>query len=157
MIYALLFITLIIGVPFAFVIMGTLLVFMAGADLPYHIRIVAQQAFGGLHSFPLLAVPLFILAGEVMNEAGITRRIIALANALVGHMRAGLAQVNIWASVMFAGLSGSAIADTSTLGRVFIPEMEKEGYPRDFAAALTAASSVIGPIIPPVFRSLFTP
>lgn len=149
MIYALLLITLIIGVPFAFVILGTLLVFMIGAEFPYHIRIVAQQAFGGLHSFPLLAVPLFILAGEVMNEAGITRRIIALANALVGHMRAGLAQVNIWASVMFAGLSGSAIADTSTLGRVFIPEMEKEGYPRDFAAALTAASSVIGPIIPP--------
>lgn len=149
MIYALLLITLIIGVPFAFVILGALLVFMAGADFPYHIRIVAQQAFGGLNSFPLLAVPLFILAGEVMNEAGITRRIIALANALVGHMRAGLAQVNIWASVMFAGLSGSAIADTSTLGRVFIPEMEKEGYPRDFAAALTAASSVIGPIIPP--------
>lgn len=149
MIYALLLITLIIGVPFAFVILGTLLVFMIGADFPYHIRIVAQQAFGGLHSFPLLAVPLFILAGEVMNEAGITRRIIALANALVGHVRAGLAQVNIWASVMFAGLSGSAIADTSTLGRVFIPEMEKEGYPRDFAAALTAASSVIGPIIPP--------
>lgn len=149
MIYALLLITLIMGVPFAFVIMGTLLVFMIGADFPYHIRIVAQQSFSGLNSFPLLAVPLFILAGELMNEAGITSRIIGLANALVGRVRAGLAQVNIWASVMFAGLSGSAIADTSTLGRVFIPEMEKEGYPREFAAALTAASSVIGPIIPP--------
>ncbi|MCH8533102.1 MAG: TRAP transporter large permease [Saccharospirillum sp.] len=149
MIYALLIALLLIGVPFAFVILGTLLVFMIQADFPYHIRIVAQQTFGGLNSFPLLAVPLFILAGEVMNEAGITKRIINLANALVGHMRAGLAQVNIWASVLFAGLSGSAIADTSTLGRVFVPEMEKEGYPRDFAAALTAASSVIGPIIPP--------
>lgn len=149
MIYALLIVLLLIGVPFAFVILGTLLVFMIQGDFPYHIRIVAQQTFGGLNSFPLLAVPLFILAGEVMNEAGITKRIINLANALVGHMRAGLAQVNIWASVLFAGLSGSAIADTSTLGRVFVPEMEKEGYPRDFAAALTAASSVIGPIIPP--------
>ncbi|MFY0663220.1 MAG: TRAP transporter large permease [Natronospirillum sp.] len=149
MMYALFILLMLIGVPFAFVILGGLLVFMVQGDMPYHIRIVAQQMFGGLNSFPLLAVPLFILAGEVMNEAGITKRIIDLANALVGRMRAGLAQVNIWASVLFAGLSGSAIADTSTLGRVFIPEMEKEGYPRDFAAALTAASSVIGPIIPP--------
>lgn len=149
MMYAALVIVLLLGVPFAFVILGGLLVFMVQGDMPYHIRIVAQQMFGGLNSFPLLAVPLFILAGEVMNEAGITKRIIDLANALVGRMRAGLAQVNVWASVLFAGLSGSAIADTSTLGRVFIPEMEKEGYPRDFAAALTAASSVIGPIIPP--------
>ena len=84
-----------------------------------------------------------------MNEAGITHRIINLASAIVGRLKAGLAHVNIWASVIFAGLSGSAIADTSALGRVFIPSMEKEGYPRDFAAALTAASSVIGPIIPP--------
>ena len=84
-----------------------------------------------------------------MNESGITGRIIAFANVLVGRMRAGLAMVNIWASVIFAGLSGSAVADTSAIGRVFIPEMEKHGYKRDFAAALTAASSVIGPIIPP--------
>lgn len=107
------------------------------------------EMFSGLNSFPLLAIPLFILAGELMTEAGITSRIIGMANALFGRMKAGLAQVNIWASVIFAGLSGSAIADTSTLGRVFIPEMEKEGYPREFGAALTAASSVIGPIIPP--------
>jgi tripartite ATP-independent transporter DctM subunit len=100
-------------------------------------------------SYPLLAIPLFILAGELMNESGITSRIIAFANVLVGRMRAGLAMVNIWASVIFAGLSGSAVADTSAIGRVFIPEMEKKGYPRDFAAAITAASSVIGPIIPP--------
>lgn len=84
-----------------------------------------------------------------MNESGITGRIIAFANVLVGRLRAGLALVNIWASVIFAGLSGSAVADTSAIGRVFIPEMEKHGYSRPFAAALTAASSVIGPIIPP--------
>lgn len=149
MTYAILLVTLLLGVPFAFAILAALLYLMLTGDFPYHIRIVAQQTFSGLSSFPLLAVPLFILAGELMNEAGITRRIIDLANALVGRMKAGLAQVNIWASVIFAGLSGSAIADTSTLGRVFIPSMEKEGYPRAFAAALTAASSVIGPIIPP--------
>jgi tripartite ATP-independent transporter DctM subunit len=105
--------------------------------------------FGGMRSYPLLAIPLFILAGELMNESGITTRIIAFTNVIVGRLRAGLAMVNIWASVIFAGLSGSAVADTSAIGRVFIPEMEKRGYPRDFSAAITAASSVIGPIIPP--------
>nr|WP_298055605.1 TRAP transporter large permease [uncultured Halomonas sp.] len=149
MIFVLLIALVLLGVPFAFAILGTLTVLMSTGDLPYHIRIVSQQFFGGMESFPLLAIPLFILAGELMNEAGITHRIINLATAIVGRMKAGLAHVNIWASVIFAGLSGSAIADTSALGRVFIPSMEKEGYPRDFAAALTAASSVIGPIIPP--------
>ncbi|AQU84390.1 C4-dicarboxylate ABC transporter permease [Halomonas sp. 'Soap Lake  len=149
MIFILLIALVLLGVPFAFAILGTLTVLMSTGDLPYHIRIVSQQFFGGMESFPLLAIPLFILAGELMNEAGITHRIINLATAIVGRMKAGLAHVNIWASVIFAGLSGSAIADTSALGRVFVPAMEKEGYPRDFAAALTAASSVIGPIIPP--------
>ncbi|MGQ7262990.1 TRAP transporter large permease [Vreelandella sp. V005] len=149
MIFILLLALVLLGVPFAFAILGSLTVLMSTGDLPYHIRIVSQQFFGGMESFPLLAIPLFILAGELMNEAGITHRIINLASAIVGRLKAGLAHVNIWASVIFAGLSGSAIADTSALGRVFIPAMEKEGYPRDFAAALTAASSVIGPIIPP--------
>nr|WP_289073024.1 TRAP transporter large permease [uncultured Halomonas sp.] len=149
MIFILLIALVLLGVPFAFAILGSLTVLMGAGDLPYHIRIVSQQFFGGMESFPLLAIPLFILAGELMNEAGITHRIINLASAIVGRLKAGLAHVNIWASVIFAGLSGSAIADTSALGRVFIPSMEKEGYPRDFAAALTAASSVIGPIIPP--------
>ncbi|MDN7132154.1 TRAP transporter large permease [Halomonas sp. MC140] len=149
MIFVLLLALILLGVPFAFAILGSLTVLMSTGDLPYHIRIVSQQFFGGMESFPLLAIPLFILAGELMNEAGITHRIINLATAIVGRLKAGLAHVNIWASVIFAGLSGSAIADTSALGRVFIPAMEKEGYPRDFAAALTAASSVIGPIIPP--------
>jgi tripartite ATP-independent transporter DctM subunit len=149
MIFILLLALVLLGVPFAFAIIGSLTVFMSSGDLPYHIRIVSQQFFGGMESFPLLAIPLFILAGELMNEAGITHRIINLATAIVGRMKAGLAHVNIWASVIFAGLSGSAIADTSALGRVFVPAMEKEGYPRDFSAALTAASSVIGPIIPP--------
>lgn len=149
MVYAILLIALIIGVPIAFSILAALFYFMAVGDFPYSIRLVATQMFGGLNSYPLLAIPLFILAGELMNESGITSRIIAFASILVGRLRAGLAMVNIWASVIFAGLSGSAVADTSAIGRVFIPEMEKRGYPRDFAAAITAASSVIGPIIPP--------
>ena len=149
MVYIILFLFLLIGVPIAFSIVAALLYFMAAGEFPYHLRIVAMQMFGGMQSYPLLAIPLFILAGELMNESGITSRIIDFANILVGRFRAGLALVNIWASVIFAGLSGSAVADTSALGRVFIPEMERRGYPRDFAAAITAASSVIGPIIPP--------
>lgn len=140
---------LLIGVPVAFSIVAALNFFMITGDFPYHVRIIATEMFGGMRSYPLLAIPLFILAGELMNESGITRRIIDFTNILVGRFRAGLALVNIWASVIFAGLSGSAVADTSALGRVFIPEMEKRGYPREFAAAVTAASSVIGPIIPP--------
>lgn len=149
MVFAILIGGLLLGVPIAFAVLAALYVFMAMGDPPYHIRVVATELFRGLNSFPLLAIPLFILAGELMNESGITRRIIAFANAIMGRLPAGLAHVNIWASVIFAGLSGSAVADTSALGRVFIPEMEKHGYDRGFAAALTAASSVIGPIIPP--------
>ncbi len=149
MVYAILLICLIIGVPVAFAIVAALMYFMAVGDFPYTLRLVATQMYGGMKSFPLLAIPLFILAGDLMNESGITSRIIAFANILVGRCRASLAMVNIWASVIFAGLSGSAVADTSAIGRVFIPEMVRRGYPADFAAALTAASSVIGPIIPP--------
>ncbi|MDW3204376.1 MAG: TRAP transporter large permease [Alphaproteobacteria bacterium] len=149
MVYAVLIVLLILGVPVAFAVAAALLYFMASGEFPYHIRLVASEMFKGLNSYPLLAIPLFVLAGELMNESGITRRIIAFANVIVGGFRAGLAHVNIWASVIFAGLSGSAVADTSAIGRVFIPEMEKHGYDRSFAAALTAASSVIGPIIPP--------
>ncbi|MCH8466635.1 MAG: TRAP transporter large permease [Roseinatronobacter sp.] len=149
MVYVVLIAGLIIGAPIAFAILLALIYFMEAGALPYHPRIVATEVFRGLGSFPLLAIPLFVLAGELMNASGITHRIIAFAMVLIGRLRAGLALVNIWASVIFAGLSGSAVADTSALGRVFVPEMEKAGYPRDFSAALTAASSVIGPIIPP--------
>ncbi len=138
-----------LGISVGFCILGALSYFMIVEPFPYQLSMVATQFFKGVASFPLLAIPMFILAGELMNESGITSRIIVFANLLVGRMKAGLALVNIWASVIFAGLSGSAIADTSALGRVFIPEMEKRGYPKDFAAAITAASSVIGPIIPP--------
>jgi tripartite ATP-independent transporter DctM subunit len=149
MIYIILLAGLVIGLPVAFSILAALFYFMAVGDFPYSLRIVSTQMYGGMKSFPLLAIPLFILAGELMNESGITSRIIAFTTLLVGRFRAGLALVNIWASVIFAGLSGSAVADTSAIGRIFIPEMEKRGYPRDFSAAVTAASSVIGPIIPP--------
>ena len=149
MVYLILLAGLVMGLPVAFSILAALFYFMAVGEFPYSLKIVATQMYSGMNSFPLLAIPLFILAGELMNESGITSRIIAFTTVFFGRLRAGLAVVNIWASVIFAGLSGSAVADTSAIGRIFIPEMEKRGYPRDFSAAVTAASSVIGPIIPP--------
>lgn len=108
-----------------------------------------QRLYNGIDSFPLMALPFFVLGGEIMNQGGITVRLVRLAQALIGHFRGGLAQVNILTSILFAGLSGSAVADTSALGSMLIPAMEKNGYSRKFSAAVTAASSVIGPIIPP--------
>lgn len=138
---------LLIGLPISFAIILVCGVSIIERGLPE--MLLAQRLFTGLDSFPIMAVPLFILAGELMNESGITDRIIRMADAFVGHIRTGLCQVSILSSVIFAGISGSAVADASALGRVFIPAMEKEGYPRDFGAALIAAASVIGPIIPP--------
>jgi tripartite ATP-independent transporter DctM subunit len=112
-------------------------------------KALLSRLYSGMDSFPLMALPFFILAGQLMNSGGITRSIVDFSQSMIGHVRGGLAQVNILSSVLFAGLSGSAVADTSALGKIFIPAMEKSGYSRSFAAAVTAASSVIGPIIPP--------
>ena len=141
--------TLLLGVPIAFGLgLGAVAGFIVDGKLIF-LKLVPQRLFLGINQFPLLAIPLFILAGEIMNVGGITQRLVQFANTLVGHLRGGLAQVNILSSVLFAGLSGSAVADTSALGSILIPAMEKDGYKRRFAAAVTAASSVIGPIIPP--------
>lgn len=113
------------------------------------IVLLYRNIYAGMDSFPLMAIPFFMLTGELMNRAGITLRIVGFAQAMVGHMRGGLAQVNVVDSMLFAGISGSAVADVSALGSMLIPAMEKEGYTRRFAAAITAASAIIGPIIPP--------
>ena len=139
--------TLVIGLPISFVLILSSGFIAFEKGLPD--MLIGQRLFTGLDSFPVMAVPLFIMAGELMNESGITHRIIRLASAFVGHVRTGLCQVAILASMIFAGISGSAVADASALGRVFIPEMEREGYRRDFSAALIAAAAIIGPIIPP--------
>ena len=112
-------------------------------------KTLLSRLYNGLDSFPLMALPFFILAGQIMNAGGITRSIVDFSQAMIGHVRGGLAQVNIGSSLLFAGLSGSAVADASALGKIFIPAMHQNGYSRPFAAAITAASSVIGPIIPP--------
>jgi len=138
-----------VGVPVAIALSAAPIIGFVLAEKATFLNIIPQKLIGGINQFPLLAIPLFILAGEVMNKGGVTLRLIAVANVFVGHFRAGLAQVNIATSLLFAGLSGSAVADTSALGSMMIPAMEKEGYTRKFSAAVTAASSIIGPIIPP--------
>lgn len=111
--------------------------------------IMPQRMINGIDSFVLMAIPFFVLVGELMNTGGITRRIFNFADDLVGHKKGGLAYVNVIASMIFAGMSGSAVADASGLGAVEMDAMTEKGYERDFSAAVTAASSTIGPIIPP--------
>ncbi|WP_271270713.1 TRAP transporter large permease [Aliamphritea hakodatensis] len=138
-----------IGVPVFFVLLMAPTISLLIDGQSGMLTQVISRLFNGMFSFPLMAIPLFLLAGECMNNGGITLRLVNFAQTLIGHIRGGLAQVNIFTSVLFAGLSGSAVADASALGSMLIPAMEKNGYSRRFAAAVTAASAVIGPIIPP--------
>ena len=111
--------------------------------------VLIQQLYGGTRSFTFLAIPMFLFAGNLMTQGGLTDRLITLARALVGHVRGGLGQVNILSSVFFGGISGSAHADVAAMGSIFIPAMKKEGYPAGFAGALTAVSGTLAPMIPP--------
>ncbi|WNK19680.1 TRAP transporter large permease [Halomonas piscis] len=111
--------------------------------------IIADRMFSGVSGFMLIAVPYFIFTAELMNQGGLTQKLIAFNNALFGQVRGALAHVNISVSVFFAGLTGAAITDTVAIGKIMIPEMKKQGYDAEYAAAITACSSIIGPIIPP--------
>lgn len=111
--------------------------------------VITQQMVKGINSFSLLAIPFFILAGEIMGEGGISKRLIDFSNVIVGRMRGGLAMVNVLASMFFGGISGSSVADTSSIGSIMIPMMEKEGYDKDYAINVTITSSTQGVIIPP--------
>lgn len=142
-------ILILIGMPIFFAMLlapGSMLMLL---DMDRDIPLLFRNIYNGIDSFPLMAIPFFMLAGELMNRGGITLSLVNFSQSLLGHIRGGLAHVNIFSSMLFAGLSGSAVADTSALGSMLIPAMEKNGYKRKFAAAITAASSVIGPIIPP--------
>lgn len=138
-----------IGVPVAFSLGTTVLMFLVLSKTVIPLTALPGQMFAALNSFPLLALPLFVLAGSLINRAGITERLLEFSDVLVGWMRGGLAQVNIVVSMFFGGISGSALADTSAIGSLLIPAMKKQRYDDDFTVAVTAASSVIGPIIPP--------
>ncbi|MBO8141281.1 MAG: TRAP transporter large permease [Firmicutes bacterium] len=136
------------GIPIPFVLgLISLLFFLMDGFLP--LALIPQRMFTATDSFPMMAIPLFMLVGELMNAGGISQRLIRFSKALVGHITGGLAHVNILSSGFFAGISGSAAADASALGSILIPAMVRGGYTAPFSAAVTAGSSLIGPIIPP--------
>jgi len=138
---------LILGFPVALSLGVSSAVYILLADLP--LVVIPQKMYAGMDVFVLLCIPGFILAGNLMGGGGITDRIIRFSNALVGHIRGGLGLANVTGSMIFAGISGTAVADTASIGAVMIPGMKKSGYDAPFAAAITAASSTVGPIIPP--------
>jgi tripartite ATP-independent transporter DctM subunit len=138
---------MLLGFEIVFSIGVTAYLWLLIADQPT--TVAFQQIFGSINIFVLLAVPFFLLASELMNRSKITRSLIRFANLTIGRFRGGLAQANVVSSLLFAGITGAAIADVAALGSVFVPSMADEGYDRDFSAAVTAASSLIGPIIPP--------
>jgi len=140
---------LLIGMPVGFVLGVTSLVAILKIGTPNLISIIPSRFYSGCDLFPLMAMPLFILAGEIMNKTDISNRLVNFSTTLIGHIRGGLGHANILASVFFAGITGSAVADTAAIGTMLIPAMERAGYDRKFSAAITAASSCIGPIIPP--------
>lgn len=139
---------MLLGMPIAFALMLTGVALMIHLDF-FDAQLVAQNMLSGADNFPLMAVPFFILAGELMNAGGISQRIINLAVSLVGHIKGGLGYVTIGASVMLASLSGSAIADTAALATLLIPMMRDHGYPVPRSAGLIASGGIIAPIIPP--------
>ena len=133
--------------PIAYSIALSCLVYVLLKGIP--LIILPMKMYSGIDVFVLLSIPGFILAGNLMNHGGITEKIIDFSNHLFGHIRGGLSLANIGASMLFAGISGTAVSDTASIGSVMIPAMKKEGYKPDFACAVTAASSTVGPIIPP--------
>src|SRR5687767_3195810 len=141
-------ILLVLEVPIAFALAGCALLYLLVYPV-VPLTIVVQRMAPGIDSFPLLAVPLFILAGQLLNSAGIAHRIFRFAHALVGHIRGGLAHCNIVASIIFSAMSGVAQADAAGLGTVEVKAMRDRGFDPAFAAAVSAASAIIGPIIPP--------
>lgn len=140
---------MVIGLPIAWSMIASMLVWMAWGDQWRYLPLAAERLYQGMDSFVLMAIPLFILAGELVNAGRITDRLVHFANVLFGWMRGGLAQVNVGASILFAGITGVALGDIAALGRVFIPSMVAQGYPAAYAAAVTASSSIIGPMVPP--------
>ncbi len=147
---ALIFFTLLlIGVPVGYVLGIAGIAGMAQIGGEQFLAMAPKRFFAGLDLFPFLAMPFFILAGEIMNRSGITHKLVGFADALVGYLRGGMAHTNMVASVFFAGITGAATADAAAFGNTLVPAMVKNGYSRPFACAVTAAGSIIGPTIPP--------
>ncbi|PLS15753.1 hypothetical protein CVD28_20845 [Bacillus sp. M6-12] len=143
-----LLVLLLIGVPVGFSLLGaTLIALLSEGTIP--LQTMPQRLALGLDSFPMLAIPLFILAGTIMEAGGITKRLIQLSEVLVGHIRGSLAHVSVVSNVFMSGVSGSGVADAAATGSALIPTMVKRGYGKGFAAAILGASATVGPIIPP--------
>jgi TRAP-type transport system large permease protein len=142
------------GVPIAFALLFTGVALMVHLDV-FNTQILAQNLISGADSFAMMAVPFFMLAGDLMNAGGLTKRIVNFSSALVGHIRGGLGYVSILAIVLFASLVGSAVASTAALGAILIPAMVKAGYNRDRSTALIAAGNLLAPIIPPSVPMIF--
>lgn len=140
---------LLIGAPIAIVMVMSGLAGAVQIGGLGFLAIIADRMFSGVAGYLLMAIPYFIFTAEVMNQAGLTERLIAFNNALLGRIRGALSHVNVTVSVFFAGLTGAAITDTVAIGKILIPAMKKEGYSAEYSAAITACSSIIGPIIPP--------
>lgn len=138
---------IILRIPIAFSLGISAVITAAYLNIP--LGILAQAMVRGINSFPLLAIPFFILAGEIMGEGGISQRLIAFSNVIVGRIRGGLALVNVLASMFFGGISGSSVADTSSIGSILIPMMKKKGYDDDYSTAVTITGSTQGILIPP--------
>src|SRR3954463_19782 len=139
---------MVLGMPIAYCMgLAAILTVLADGQLP--VLLLAQQFYDSLDNFSLLAVPLFILAGELMSVAGITERLVGLSRALIGHLRGGLAQANIPNNMFMGAISGSALADLAAIGSMMIPAMKREGYKPAFAVAVTACAAMMAPIIPP--------
>ena len=139
---------MVLGMPIAYCMgLAAVLTILLGGELP--VLILAQQFYDSLDNFSLLAVPLFVLAGELMSVAGITERLVNLSRALIGHFRGGLAQANILTNMFMGAISGSALADLTAIGSMMIPAMKREGYKPAFAVAVTACAAMMAPIIPP--------
>ncbi len=147
LLFVLFFVLLILGLPIAYSLAVSSIVYLLLADVS--LVVVPIKMYGGMDVFVLLSIPGFILAGNVMSACGMTDRIVDFCNKLVGHIRGGLSLANIGASMIFAGISGTAVADAASLGSILIPAMKKEGYEPSFACAVTSSSSTVGPIIPP--------
>ncbi|MCE9662880.1 TRAP transporter large permease [Halomonas sp. M5N1S17] len=138
---------LVVGLPIAFALGIASLVYLLLEGIS--LTIVPQRMYAGIDTFVLLCIPGFVLAGNLMNVGNITEHIIRFSNALLGHIRGGLGLANVGGSMIFGGISGTAVADSASIGSVMIPGMARSGYDKPFAAAVTAASSTVGPIIPP--------
>lgn len=140
---------LLIGMPISLVLMITSMAYLIMTGNMELLSSVPQQMFSGINNSGLLAIPLFMLAGELMNSGGITSRLIAFSKSVIGHLRGGLAYVAVIANMFLASILGSANAQAAMMSKVMVPEMEKEGYDRGFSSALTLASSIVAPVIPP--------